>query len=176
MSQKTVDARLVGIVGKPHGIKGELNVMLLTDYPDSIINGCVLYLDQDCTRDILIENVYIKKSRGRETAVIRFQGISSIDEALDLRGSQLFRKKDQSPVLEDGEYWIEDLEGCRVYTESGRQVGVVEKVEVLPANDNLAVRPAGGGSIIYIPLVDDYICSIEITGKKIILKKMPEYL
>jgi len=176
MSQKTVDARLVGIVGKPHGIKGEVNVMLLTDYPDSIVNGCLLYLDQDCTRDILIENVYIKKSRGRETAVMRFVGISSIEEALDLRGSQLFRKKEQAPVLEDGEYWIEDLEGCMVYMENGSAVGLVEKVEVLPANDNLAVRPSGGGSIIYIPLVDEYICSIEITGKKIILKKMPEYL
>lgn len=176
MSQKPVDARSVGIVGKPHGIKGEVNVMLLTDYPDSITTGSVLYTDAECSLPVTIEGIYFKRSKGRHTAVIKFEGISSRDQALGIRGSQVFRKSSDSPELEEGTYWIDDLEGCTVYAEDGSRKGVVEKVEVLPANENLAVKTGDGDTIIYIPLVDEYISSIEIDKKKIVIKKMPEYL
>jgi 16S rRNA processing protein RimM len=176
MSQKFVDARSVGIVGKPHGIKGEVNVMLLTDYPASILEGSVLYLDQECTLSLVVKNIYIKKSRGRETAVIMFEDIYSRDEAEALRNKELFRKGEDSPGLEEGQYWIDDLEGCSAYMQDGSPVGTVEKVEMLPANENLAIRPKGGGSMLYVPLVDDYISSVDIAEKKIILKKLPEYL
>lgn len=150
--------------------------MLLTDYPDSIISGSILYVDQGCSRPVRIEKIYFKKSKRRQTAVIKFEGISSRDQALEARGSQLFRKRKDSPELEDGTYWIDELEGCTVYTEDGSRTGVVESVEVLPSNENLAVRPGDGGSLIYIPLVDEYIARIETGKKKIIIRKMPEYM
>lgn len=176
MSQKIVDARLVGIVGKPHGIKGEVNVMLLTDYPGSILEGSVLYLDQECTRDLVVNNIYIKKSKGRDTAVIMFGGVFTRNEAETLRGKELYRKGEDSPDLEEGEYWVDDLEGCSAYMEDGSLVGIVEKVEILPANENLVIKPEDGGNPFFIPLVDDYISSIDIPGKRIVLKKLPEYL
>jgi len=176
MSQEIVDSRTVGIVGKPHGIKGEVNVMLLTDYPGSILEGSVLYLDKECTRSLEVKNIYIKKSRGRETAVIMFADVFTRNEAEALRGSELYRKLEDSPDLEDGEYWVDDLEGCSAFLEDGSKVGIVEKVEVLPAHENLAIRPDGGGALFFIPLVDDYVGSVDIAGKKIIIKKLPEYL
>jgi 16S rRNA processing protein RimM len=176
MSQKTVDARLVGIVGKPHGVKGEVNVMLLTDYPGSILKGSILYLDQECTHNLKVKNIYIKKAKGREIAVILFDGVFTRNEAETLRGKELFRKGEDSPDLEEGEYWVDDLEGCSVYLEDGSLVGIVEKVEILPANENLLVKPEGGENPFFVPLVDDYISSVDISGKRIVLKKLPEYL
>jgi ribosomal 30S subunit maturation factor RimM len=52
----------------------------------------------------------------------------------------------------------------------------VEKVEMLPANENLVIRSDGGGNQLYVPLADDYVSRVDITSKKIILKKLPEYL
>ena len=63
MSLKNVDARLIGIVGKPHGIKGEVNVMLVTDYPDSILKDSVFHLDKNCSEDIVVESVYFRKKK-----------------------------------------------------------------------------------------------------------------
>jgi len=167
MSQNIVDARLIGIVGKPHGIKGEVNVMLLTDYPDSILKGSVLSLDEDCKEDMIIENIYLRRSKGRVSAVIMFQGIEGRDGAEALRGKELFRKTDDIPLLDEDEFWIDDLEGCQAcLRDNNTEIGIVEKVEVLPSNDNLVIKPDGGGKHIYIPLIDEYVDCVDIGQKK----------
>ena len=184
MSHKYVDAKLIGVVGKPHGIKGEVNVMLLTDYPDSILEGSPLYTGGDCSEKMIVEKIaLIRKKRGA-TAVIKFEGISGRDDAGSIRGSELYRSPEQSPVLDSGEFWIEDLEGCTAYLDNGTIFGKVEKVEEIPSNENLIIRlkdkdlKINGASkgLFYVPLIDDYIKSIDIIEKKIILKKIPEYI
>jgi len=45
MSEVSVDARLIGVIGKPHGIKGEITVVLLTDYPKTIKSEDTLFFD-----------------------------------------------------------------------------------------------------------------------------------
>jgi len=176
MSQKLVDARSVGIIGKPHGIKGEVNVMLLTDYPGSISQGSLLYTDRVCTRKLKIEAIYFKKSRGRSPAVIKFSGIGDRDQAEKLRGKELFRSPDESPVLKEGEYWVDELEGCRVILADSTEVGRVEEIEVLPSNENLVIAQEGREDRIYVPLVDQYIDHIDIRGRTVILKRLPEFL
>ena len=184
MSHKNVDAKLVGIVGKPHGIKGEVNVMLLTDYPDSILEGSVLYTADDCSKKMIIEKIaLIRKKRG-ETAVVKFEGISDRNGADAIRGSELYRSPEECPVLDSGEFWIEDLEGCTVCLDDGTVLGKVEKVEEIPSNENLIIRledkdiEISGASrgLFCVPFIDDYIKSIDIIEKKIILKKIPEYI
>lgn len=184
MSQKLVEARSVGIIGKPHGIRGEVNVMLLTDYPGSILKGSVLYLDKNCTEEVSVEGVYFKKIRGRNSAVMKFQNIDSRNEAEMLRGRELFRSPGDSPVLGDDEFWIDDLEECRVYLKDRTEIGTVEKVEILPSNENLVIclkdaepgRNKGSRKKIYVPLIDEYIDSIDISQKTVVIKKMPEYM
>ncbi len=66
MSQDNVDARLIGVIGKPHGIKGEINVVMLTDYPNTILKGSVLFMDQDLSVPLEIDNIRQKKLKGQE--------------------------------------------------------------------------------------------------------------
>ena len=183
MSQKNVDARLIGIVGKAHGIRGEVNVMLLTDYPDSITKGSSLYMDEDCSRKLIVEKIVLRIKKGRESAIIKFEGINTRELSDGMRGQELFRCQQDCPVLDDGQYWIDDLEGCGAYFE-GVSLGIVEKVEEIPSNQNLLIALADKslkisgnyGGRLCIPLIDDYIENIDIENKKIILKKLPEYI
>ncbi|HAJ94844.1 MAG TPA: 16S rRNA processing protein RimM [Actinobacteria bacterium] len=184
MSQKHVDARLIGIVGKVHGIKGEVNVMLLTDYPDSIFKGTSVYLDKHCSEKIIIEKIVLRMKKGRASAIIKFEGIDSRESAEGMRRQELYRNPQDSPVPGSGEFWVDDLEGCIVCLDHGVVLGTVEKVEEIPSNQNLIVRLEDrdlkiNGIIsgcLYIPFIDDYIKSIDIGEKKIILKKIPEYI
>ncbi|MCD4668870.1 MAG: ribosome maturation factor RimM [Actinomycetia bacterium] len=184
MSLKHVDARLIGIVGKPHGIKGEVNVMLVTDYPDSVLKGSALYPDKNCSEKMIVENISLRRKKRRITAVIKFEGISGRDAAEDIRGLELYRSPEESPVLDSDEFWIEDLEGCTVCLDNGTVLGKVEKVEEVPSNENLMVRLENKdlkingmiGEFLYVPFIDDYIKSIDIVEKKITLKKIPEYI
>lgn len=184
MSQDNVDARLIGVIGKPHGIKGEINVMLATDYPNTILKGSILFMDYDLTIPIEVNNIRQKKLKGRDVSVIKFAGIDDRNEAQRFKGKNLYRSGSEVPTLEDGQFWIDDLIGCRVLLKDGSTIGKVHDVDVLPSNQNLAVLIENTatsvlgmvGNILYVPLIEDYIENIDISGKKIILKKIPEYI
>jgi len=184
MSQDNVDARLIGVIGKPHGIKGEINVVLLTDYPDTILKGSILFVDQDCRLPVEIDSIRQKTLKGRNVSVIKFAGIDDRNEAHGLKGKNLYRSGSEVPALEDGKFWVDDLIGCSVLLNSSITIGRVQDVDVLASNENLAVLienpdiKASGmvGNILYVPLIEDYIESVDTSGKKIVLKKLPEYI
>lgn len=184
MSQDNVDARLIGVIGKPHGIKGEINVMLLTDYPNTILKGSTLFTDQGLRVPVEIDSIRQKKLKGRDVSIIKFAGIDDRNEAEKLKGKNLYRSGSEVPALEDGKFWIDDLIGCSVVLTSDITIGKVQDVDVLASNENLAVlienpdiKVSGMvGNILYVPLIEDYIENIDITCKKIVLKKLPEYI
>jgi 16S rRNA processing protein RimM len=183
MSEINVDARLIGIIGKPHGIKGETFMMLLTDYPKSIKRGDILFFDEGCNRRAEVENIRWKKEDKPVTSIIKFKGIDSRNAAYDLKGISVFRLAKDSPVPESNQYWIDDILECTVYTKDGVLIGKVINVEKFTSNDNLAVRVDNkisniniDGDILYVPVIENYIDSIDLKNKKIILKKIPEYI
>lgn len=183
MSEINVDARLIGIISKPHGIKGETVVMLLTDYPKSIKRGDILFFDEKCTQKAEVENIRWRKDKP-EALIIKFKGIDSRNVACDLKGINVFRLAKDSPVPESNQYWIDDILGCIVYTKNDIVIGKVINVERFASNDNLAVRIDSknlntgyiDGDILYVPVIESYIDSIDLKNRKITLKKIPEYI
>ena len=184
MSKINVDARLVGVIGKPHGIRGETSVMLLTDYPKTIKRGDVLFFDEGCERKAEVESIREKIGRKPFTSIIKFKGIDTRDHAEKIKGANIFRNTKDSPKLKKDEYWIDDIMDCKVYSKEKIFIGRVINVEKLFANDILAIRIENkeikirglDGSILYIPIIDRYIDSINIEEKKMILKEIPEYI
>lgn len=184
MSEVSVDARLIGVIGKPHGIKGEITVVLLTDYPKTIKSGDTLFFDEKCKKKIDVESIRWKKIKRYYIPVIKFKGIDSRNDAENLKGASLFRSVKDSPKLKEDEYWVDDIINCMVYTKNNIFVGKVVNVEKFAANDNLAVKIENkdldirdsDSNIFYIPVIEIYIESINLKDKKIILKKIPEYI
>jgi ribosomal 30S subunit maturation factor RimM len=76
------------------------------------------------------------------------------------------------------------LEECMVIFDTGVVLGKVERVDVLPSNENLIVRCGKkvtgkrdtASKVFYVPLIKDYIKEIDIARRKIILKNIPEYI
>jgi 16S rRNA processing protein RimM len=184
MSEVIVDARLIGVIGKPHGIKGEITVVLLTDYPKTIKSGDTLFFDEKCKKKIDVESIRWKKIKRSYIPVIKFKGIDSRNDAENLKSARLFRSVKDSPKLKEDEYWVDDIINCMVYTKNNIFVGKVVNVEKFAANDNLAVKIENkdldirdsDSNIFYIPVIEIYIESINLKDKKIILKKIPEYI
>jgi len=73
---------------------------------------------------------------------------------------------------------------CRVYSKSEVFIGRVIDVEKFSSNDNLEVKIENiefkikgiDSGILYVPVIERYIDSINIKEKKVILKKIPEYV
>ena len=179
-------ARLIGVIGKPRGINGEVYVRWFTDYPNTIKPGDKVYVDEDCAREIVIED--INKLSNKSRTVLKFLNHNSRNDAEKLRGCLIFRKEKDRPEILNGQYWIDDIIDCDVYSSGNSIIGRVRNVENFPTNDSLIVelnesgsiknnnKSKGGNNNIIIPMVEDFIMNIDVKNKKIILKKLPEYI
>jgi len=184
MFEKKIDLRLVGIIGKPHGLSGEVILKFVTDYPYSIEKGTIFYIDEEKSKFLEVESIRSIDLGIKNGAIIKFDGINDRDSAERIRGLNLFREENYSPVLQQEEFWVDDLVGCSVYTDNDSYIGEVKDIITNTANDNILIKrspdsieiPGVKENEFFIPLIDDYIDSINIDVKKIILKKVPEYI
>jgi 16S rRNA processing protein RimM len=130
----------VGAIVKPHGLGGDLIVMLTTNRDERLDPGTVLS-SQD-GREFRV----IRSSPHRGRFIVTFEGVSGIDAAEALRGTALF-----APPLEDpDQLWVHELIGARVEDTSGTALGTVEGVQANPASDLLVLD---GGALIPLRFV-----------------------
>jgi ribosomal 30S subunit maturation factor RimM len=198
MSENEKVNRIIGVIGKPHGIKGYSYVRLITDYPDTICKEDILYLDQSCTKKLKIEDIKNVIYKGQSRLIFKFYGHEDSINAESLRDSNLYRDSASQPGLDKDSHWIDELIGCSLFlkssgtvnsesksattennesknSNSGDCIGVVEEVKSCAYNDNLIVAAPDGKTII-IPMYEEYIERIDVKAKKIFLKSLPEYI
>lgn len=184
MLEKKINFRLTGVIGKPHGLHGEIILKFVTNYPSSIKKGTIFYIDKEKTKVLEIENIRSIDINARNGAIVKFKGIDNRNSAEQVRGISLFRDENDFSVLQEEQYWIDDLIGCGVYMNDDSYIGEVKDVNHNIANDNILVKK-GLNSIdisgvneneFFIPLIEDYIDYINTSKKKIVLKKAPEYI
>ncbi len=110
--------RIIGVIGKPHGIKGYSYVRLITDYPDTICKEDILYLDESCTKKLKIEDIKNVIYKGQSRLIFKFYGNEDSISAESLRDCNLYRDSDSQPGLEKDSHWVDELVGCSVFLPS----------------------------------------------------------
>lgn len=163
MDEPTV---VVGLVTKAHGLRGEVAVQNRSDNPDRWIPGSVVFTEAG--RPLTVRTV---RPHG-ERLIVTFDEVPDRDGAEGLRGVTLQVPKTWLPELGDDEWWPHDLEGCRVVTEMGRQLGVIAEVIANPAND-LWVAVSDGGEETLVPALKDLLVEVDIAGKRILVRDVP---
>ncbi|WP_299559811.1 ribosome maturation factor RimM [uncultured Mycolicibacterium sp.] len=133
---------VVGRVVKPHGIRGELVVEIRTDDPDTRFAPGTRLRGRPprggAEREFVVESM--RPHSGR--LLVRLAGVADRNAADLLRGILFVVDSDELPPIEDpDEFYDHQLEGLRVRTVDGRDVGVVTEVIHTPAGELLAVRP-----------------------------------
>jgi len=182
MSARKSLSTLIGVIGKPHGIKGYLYVRIFTDYPDDVCLGSLLFLDESCTKELNIEDKRQLVSKGSNRIILKFAGIDDRSCAENLRGNKLYKKTAGQHHPGNDSYLVQDLIGCKVYSPGNILFGIVIDVENYISNDNLVIKTSGIKSSgdrkndIMIPMIGDYLAEIDTKNKIIILKKIPEYI
>lgn len=117
----------VARIVRPQGNRGEV----VADAPgndESIYDGGQpVWLAGAATerKEFKVERAWRHKGR----LILKFEGIDSISEAEGLRGRSVQIRRDRLKPLDDGEYYLADLIGCRVIEDaSGRPLGIVKDV------------------------------------------------
>lgn len=122
------DLLLVGHVRKAHGLKGEVVVHLSTNRHERVQKGAVLLVgDAEMT---------VKSSRPKDSDfLVTFDGVSSREQADELRGSELRAE----PLDDPDELWVHEVIGTRVVDQDGVDRGEVTAVQSNPASDLLVL-------------------------------------
>ena len=116
----------VGRIGRPHGIRGEVTVTLVTNRAERLSPGSELHTDRGA--------LLVASSRPhRHQHLVAFRGIGDRAQAEALRGLVLRA----APIDDPSELWVHDLIGVRVVDQHGIERGPVAHVVAGPAGDLL---------------------------------------
>src|SRR5262249_272847 len=121
----------IGFVLRPHGIQGLLRVRA----GDSLVSLSHVYLDDERVK-------ILKVQRDKQEFLVELEGLSDRDAAEKCKGAQLSVDREQLPPLAEGEIYLFDLVGCRVFDSAGADLGEVISVESTGAQDLLTIRGA----------------------------------
>lgn len=162
---------LLGKVTKAHGIKGELKVRAYSGDPESVTRFKQLLLVS--SSGSLSPVFEVQRARGgSKEAIIQLRGVTDRTHAETLCGTGVLVFKDELPDLADDEFYLHELEGLEVLTESGQAIGTVESFFNNGVQDLLVVRSES--SEILIPLIPGMICSRD--KKQLIIAPPPGLL
>ncbi len=160
----------VGRVLRPHGLKGELSVLVESEVPGRFDPGSELLavIPGKAPRTVRVQSH--REFRGG--ALVTFAGLADRDGAETLRGAVFEVERERVPEPEPGVYYHFQLIGCRC-TEAGRELGTV--VDVIEDGGGLLLIVADGKRRLPIPFVQSFLREVDVERGRIDLA-LPEGL
>jgi 16S rRNA processing protein RimM len=154
---------VVGRIGRPQGIKGEVTVEVRTDDPDDrFAAGRVLLTD---TGTLTVEG---SRMQGKYL-VVAFAGVHDRNGAEALRDTLLsLRVADLPPLAEEDEYYDTQLIGLTAVLADGAALGEVTDVLHLPGGDVLVVRRPHGAEAL-VPFVRAIVPTVDLAGRSLVV-------
>jgi len=159
---ETIDpetAVAIGRISSIHGIKGELRVMPLTDFPERFDAGVQVWLDGVPLR------VRRRRWQGKEM-IVALEGIETRDAAEALRGKELMAPSPKP--LEEGVFYQHDIVGLRAVTHEGEVLGRVAEVLSTGSNDVYVV--VGDRGELLLPALEGVVHEIDVTNGRIVVE------
>ena len=116
----------VGRIVKPHGLKGDVIVVLTSNRTERLDPGSQF---NDGTLTV------VRAAPHQHRWIVAFEGVASIADAEKLRDTVL-----RAPPLEDPDaLWVHELIGATVVDATGTSRGVIESLQANPASDLLVL-------------------------------------
>ena len=155
---------VIGRIGKPHGIHGEVTVELRTDEPERRFAPGERLVVEGSGRTLVV--AAHRWHQGR--LLVRFEGLADRNDAEGARGSMLTAivDPDELPEEEDS-YYDRQLVGLRVLTADGAEAGEVTYVAHLPAQDLLEIRTPDGDRL--VPFVAALVPTVDLDAGTVTL-------
>jgi 16S rRNA processing protein RimM len=156
---------LVGVLGRPHGLRGEILLRPHNPAGSDLATVTELIIESDAgeRERRAVERI----RRAGEGWLIKLDGIGSRDEVEHLTNRAVRVQRRALPPPGSQEFFVEDTLGCHVTTEEGTDLGVVETVFWNGAQDVWVIR--AGGRETLIPLVPAYVRRVDPGARQIVV-------
>jgi 16S rRNA processing protein RimM len=153
------DPVTVGRVLAPHGIRGELKVQPLTDFPERFEAGSRLWLKG--------QQWVVQQGRwaGR-SVILKLRGLDTRNEAETLRNAEL-TVPEAATIDQEGVYYLHDIVGLPVFDGAGAALGKLEEVFNSGSTDIYVIR--GDLGELLLPALEDVITQVDVAGGRIVV-------
>ncbi len=151
----------VGRLRRAHGVKGEMLMDVLTDFPERLGPGKIVYVG-DTHEPKRIAGV---RGHDREL-IVHLSGLDTPEAAAPFRNALVFVKAGELPDLPEGEYYHHQLLGLAVVDESGRELGRLDQILETGANDVYLVKTPEGKELL-LPAVEEVILEVDLERNQI---------
>lgn len=133
-----------------HGVRGEVKIMPWTDTPEFLRAIKTLYIDEKPMR--------VVAARVHKGAVLAtLEGVQDVNAAMRLKGKRVLIDRSDAK-LEPGRFFIQDIIGARVVTESGEEIGTLTEVIEAPAG---MIYVVNGKTEHLIPAVPEFVLATD---------------
>lgn len=127
------DALIVGALVGPHGIRGEVKLRPLTEFPERLAKLRRLRLRLP---DGAEDWYRVKSARfSREMLLVQFEGVTDRTGAEALRGATVLIDRTEAAPLPEGRYYEHQILGLRVVTPDGEELGTITDIMGTASND-----------------------------------------
>jgi 16S rRNA processing protein RimM len=152
----------IGQIINTHGIKGEVKVYPLTDDIRRFRKLTDIYIEGN-----LYDITWCKLQSDK--VILKIEGIDSIEHAQKFKNKYIEVKRENAVTLSEGEYFIADLIGCKVFDDNNIEIGEVFDVIQTPSDDVYWIK---GNTEVLVPALKNIVSSIDVEGRLITIKPL----
>jgi 16S rRNA processing protein RimM len=148
---------------RPHGVRGDLSVQVVTSFPERMSRLDVVYVGADPAEPnrLTEQRVTWARRHKNDQWLIHLDGIEDRDAADAFRGQYMCVSLADAVPLEDDEVYLFQVIGLDVRTVEGETLGRVIDIIETGANDVYVIRGESYGEIL-IPAIDGVILNISV--------------
>ncbi|GKQ42582.1 ribosome maturation factor RimM [Companilactobacillus sp. RD055328] len=159
----------VGKIVGTHGIKGEVKIMSITDFPEQRYQkGNTLFLEDE-TQPMEIQSVRVHKGM----YLIKFAEVKDLTEAEKYR-NKILKATRQADDLGEREFYYSDIIGLTVVDNNLGELGKVSEIMSPGANDVWVVKSKKYKEVL-IPYIPSVVLNVDLEDGKVIVE-LPEGL
>lgn len=166
MRKQVKDGHMViGVVGKPHGIRGEVKIVPLTD--DIRRFRRLTYV---IIRDIEYKVEFVKLQADR--AILKLAGLETAEALLPFKDEAVMVRREDAVKKKEDEYFIDELRGMQVRDTEGTDLGTVYDVIQTGANDVYWIQEPNQ---LLIPAMKTIVVSVDLEADLITIRPTREW-
>jgi len=159
----------IGKVVKPFGVKGEMKIEPMTDFPDRFTGLKRVSLVSPAGVELAGKVTSMRYADA--VPLIHFAGYDSPEKAKELNGWFLKVPEEEVVPLPEGTYYWFELIGMDVMTEDGENLGQIVDVFETGSNDVYVVKR--GGKELYLPATREVIKLVDRKTKQMVIHLVP---
>ncbi len=162
----------VGLITSCHGINGQVKVKSLSDFEERFLKPGIRWLQKENELPSKIELISGFKQPGKETFIVKLQGINTRNKAEQLKKYKIIVKTDNLPKLKKEEFHLLELINLEVKTLENDELKTIGKVINLENDKNnlLVIELFENNKEVLIPFVKEIVPLVDIKNNFLIVK------